>query len=271
MPSRSRVLVLAIDELTGPELLRELHAHLHEAGATEVMVIAPAVEQTVFQHALGDVDSAAEEAGRRLETSIAEMRRAGIPVLGEVGDSDPILAAADALRQFLADEVLIVARAEDQARWYEDGLFERAQQELRPAVRMVTVRREQDGEMPHLAGVEESGPGLAPPPGAEHEVQLSPNLPRFSRGDLAGIVVAIVGTVTAAILAGTGPGPDSAGGAAQILIAIGIALVNLAHVVGLTMMESVNYRGGPQRAFRNLSTIGTPLAVLANALITLLA
>ncbi len=50
--------------------------------------------------------------------------------------------------------------------------------------------------------------------------------------------------------------------AAAILIAIGIALVNMAHVVGLTLMESVRYRGGFAKLFRTLSLVGTPLAVL---------
>src|SRR6478609_4411968 len=129
----ARILVLATDELTGPELIEEFCDRLRNVEA-EVMVIAPAVEKTHFHHALGDVDTAAMEAGRRLETSLDELRRAGIPALGEVGDSDPIVAAEDALRVFAADEVLIVAHADDQARWFEDGLFERAKQELRPAV-----------------------------------------------------------------------------------------------------------------------------------------
>jgi hypothetical protein len=145
--SRRRVLVVAMDELIGGELIGELRDHLREAGAVEVMVIAPAVEQTMFQHALGDVDSATAEAGRRLEASMAELSRGGIEALGEIGDSDPVIAAGDALRQFIADEVLIVARAEGQARWFEDGLFERAREELRPPVQMITVKREQ-GEQP---------------------------------------------------------------------------------------------------------------------------
>ncbi len=156
----TRILVIATDELAGPELLEELRQRLRNLEA-EVMVIAPAVEKTVFHHALGDVDTAMMEAGRRLETSLDELRRAGVPALGEIGDSDPIVAAEDALRVFLADEVLIVAHADEQARWFEDGLFERAKQELRPTVRMLSVWHE-DGEPPHLAGVEESGPGREP-------------------------------------------------------------------------------------------------------------
>ena len=186
----ARILVLATDELAGPELIEEFRHRLRNVEA-EVMVVAPAVEKTVFHHALGDIDTAAMEAGRRLETSLDELRRAGVPALGEVGDSDPIVAAKDALRLFAADEVLIVAHADDQARWFEDGLFGRAKQELRPAVRMLSVWHE-DGEPPHLAGVEESPPGRDP----EHEQSLSSNLPRLTRN----ILIAVVGLAIAVIV-----------------------------------------------------------------------
>jgi hypothetical protein len=264
-----RVLIVATDEVAGPELLEELQAHIGDAGEAEVMVVAPAVEKTLFRHALGDVDSATMEAGRRLETSLDELGRADIAALGEIGDSDPLIATADALRQFDADEVLIVAHAEDQSLWFEDGLFERAQTEFRPPVRMIHLRHSEEGP-PHLDGVEESGPGRKPEAGAEHELEISPNLPRFTRGGLAGILIAILGTIVVIVLAATGPGSDSAGGAAQILIAMGVALINMAHVVGLTLLESVHYRGGWQRFLRNLSLVATPLAIVANALISLL-
>jgi hypothetical protein len=268
--SLTRVLVIATDELAGDELVGELGGHLRESGSTEVMVVAPAVERTAFQHALGDVDKAVREAERRLETSMEELGRAGIPALGEVGDSDPLIAAEDALREFVADEVLIVAHADDQARWFEDGLFERAQEALRPALRMVTVRHERGEPEPHLAGIEESGPGHPSPANAKHELRLSPNLPRFTRGDLAGIVVAIVGTIVAIVLAAAGPGAETAAGAAQILIAMAVALINMAHVVGLTLLESVGERGGWTRFFRTLSMTATPLAIVANASLALL-
>jgi hypothetical protein len=267
---RARILIVATDDVAGPELLEDLRGHLGDAHATEVMVTSPAVEKSAFRHALGDVDAASMQAGRRLETSLDELNRAGISASGEIGDSDPLVAAGDALRQFAADEVLIVAHVSDQARWFEDGLFERAQAELEPAVRMVTLRRDEEDGPPHLAAVEEAGPGLKPEPGADHEVEISPNLPRLTRGGLAGILIAIVGTIVVIVLAGTGPSIDSAGGAAQILIAMALALINMAHVVGLTLLESVHYRGGWQRFFSRLSLTATPLAIVANALISII-
>jgi hypothetical protein len=269
-PAMSRhILVIATEELAGEELIEQLARELASA-PTETMVIAPAVEETAFHHALGDVDGAAREARKRLDRSLAALREAGVQALGEVGDSDPVLAAEDVLRRYPAEEVWIVTHAEDQALWFEDGLFERAQEELYPAVRMLTVRRDDERGELHPVGVESSGPGRRHPPGAEHEIRLSQNLSRFTRGDVAGMIVGILGTIVAIVLAAAGPGPDSAAGAAAIMIAMGIALVNMAHVVGLVLLESVSYRGGWQRLFRNLSIVGTPLAILANLLILVL-
>ncbi len=261
--------MIATDTLQG-RLVGELRRQLPDGDAVEVMVIEPAVEKTAFHHALGDVDAASVEARARLETSLAELRRAGIFALGEVGDSDPLVAAEDALRQYPADEVVIVAYAEDQARWFEDGLFERAQEALYPPLHLIAIRRDDAGAEPHLAEVEEVGPGRKLPPGAERELTLSPNLPRLTWGDLVGIVVAIVGTIVAIVLAATGPSADTAGGAAQILIAMAVALINMAHVVGLVLLESVGDRSGWQRFFRNLSATATPLAIVTNALISIL-
>ena len=88
------------------------------------------------------------------------------------------------------------------------------------------------------------------------------------------MVAGIVGTIVAASSPPRPPparAPRPAGHAVAILIAIATALVNMAHVVGLTLMESVRYRGGFAKFFRTLSLVGTPLAVLINLVILLFA
>src|SRR5690349_20158036 len=209
-----RVLVIATDELTGGDLVGALGRHLGGPGEgpADVIVIAPAMEKTPLQHALGDVDAAAREAGRRLDASLAELSGAGISALGEVGDSDPVIAAKDALRKYPADEILIVAHADDQARWFEAGLFERAQEELYPPLRLVAIRREDGVGEPRLAEVKGTGAGRKPPAGAERELHPSANMPPLTRGSLLGAGIGIVGTIVAIVLAATGPGTDSAGG-----------------------------------------------------------
>ena len=88
------------------------------------------------------------------------------------------------------------------------------------------------------------------------------------------MVIGIVGTIVAIVLAAAaaaGGGPETGWKAVAIGIAIAIALVNMAHVVGLTLFETVRYRGGFAKFFRTLSLVGTPVAVLANLLILLFA
>ena len=165
---------------------------------------------------------------------------------------------------------MIFERAPEQARWFEDGLFERAREEIAPPLRMVLVGPGDNGA-PHIVAVEDAAAGgTAPSEAARPELEISENLPRFSRGDLGGMVVGVVGTIVAIVLAAAGPGPETAAGAASILVAMGIALINMAHVVGLTLFESVHYRGGWETFFRSLALVGTPLAVAANLAILLL-
>jgi hypothetical protein len=263
-----RVLAVITDPLDGEEEIAEIRRSLDGDGS-ELRLVAAAVEASAFRHVLGDVDEPAQRAREILERSLRALREAGIAASGEVGDPEPIQAVEDALLAAPADEVLIFEHAEAQARWFEDGLFERARESIEPPLRMIVV--EDDGERaPHVVEVEEAGAGTVG--SGRHEVGTA-YLPGLSRGDFAGIVAAILGTIAAAVLAAAvtaEDGADSAAGAAAILIAIGTALVNMAHVVGLTLFESVQYRGVFEKLFRNLSLIGTPTAVLANLLILVL-
>jgi hypothetical protein len=107
---------------------------------------------------------------------------------------------------------------------------------------------------------------------AEHEIG-SAYLPGLSRADFASMCAAVVGTIVTIVLAAAvgaaSVGPESGWKAVAIGAAIAIALVNMAHVVGLLLMESVRYRGGFARFFRILSLVGTPAAVLLNLIILL--
>jgi hypothetical protein len=255
-----RLLAIVTNDPLGPESLREIR---NGSEGTELRVIVPAVEASAFRHTLGDVDEPRQEAVERLERVLGELRENGIEAAGEVGDPDPIQAAQDALLKAPADEIVIFEHEEAQARWFEEGLLEKAEAGLEPPLRMVVLHSDQDGSE-HVAEVEAVGEGTHDP--AEgHEIG-SAYVPGLSRADFAGMVAGLFGTIVAAILAAAVTAEDgsvSGRAAAAILIAIGIALVNVAHVVGLTLMESVRYRGGFAKLFRSLSLIGTPIAVIA--------
>ncbi|HEX5610797.1 MAG TPA: hypothetical protein VFX45_11990 [Solirubrobacterales bacterium] len=267
--TRHRVLAIVTDRVGGRESVEQIR-HDTADGELELRVVVPAVEASPFQHTLGDIDEPREEAERRLRAVLDELRRSGIEAAGEVGDPDPVQAAEDALLKAPADEVVIFENSGDQGRWFEDGLFERARESLQPPLRMVEVRHEASGE-DHVVDVETAGPGTEDLD-AEHEVG-SAYVPNLSRGDFAGMVAGIVGTIVVAVLAAAvtaSTGSDETGWeAAAILIAIGVALANMAHVVGLTLMESVHYRGGFARFFRVLALVFTPAAILINTAILL--
>jgi hypothetical protein len=252
-----RLLAIVTDDPIGAEPMRQIRGE-----DINLRVVIPAVEATAFQHTLGDVDGPKHEAEERLTRVLEELHRSGIEAAGEVGDPDPIQAAQDALLKEPSDEIVIFEHEREQARWFEEGMLEKAEAGLDPPLRFVVVHGDEDGE--HVVDVHSEGPGTTDP-AAGHEVG-SAYLPGLTRGDFAGMTAGVIGTILAAILAGAvavDNGNASGRAAAAILIAIGIALVNMAHVVGLTLMESVLYRGGFAKLFRYLSLIGTPLAVIA--------
>jgi hypothetical protein len=259
-----RLLAIVTDDPLGAESLRELRAAGGGNGRRDVdlRVVVPAIEANAFRHTLGDVDEPRRKAEDRLGHVLEELRRNGIAAAGEVGDPDPIQAAQDALLKDPADEIVIFEHERAQARWFEEGMLEKAEAGLDPPLRFVVLRDDGDGEE-HVVAVETAGPGTHDR--AEGHAVGSAYLPGLSRADFAGMVAGVLGTIVAAVLAAdvtAEDGSTSAHAAAAILIAIGVALANMAHVVGLTLMESVRYRGGFARFFRYLSLIGTPLAVL---------
>ncbi len=263
-----RVLAIVTDRLGDSGPIEEIGRGAN-GGGLEVRVVVPAVEASPLRHTLGDVDEPRRQAEERLRATLDSLRRSGLAVSGEVGDPDPIQAAQDALLKAPADEVLIFEHEDAQAEWFEHGLFERAREALEPPLRIVSVADGQDGS--RVVDVERAGEGTSDAEESEVEIPISHNMPQVPRGDLAGMVLGIAGTIAVIILAAAGPGPDTGWGAASILIAIGTALVNMAHVVGLTLFESVHYRGGWEKFFRDLALIVTPLALLANLLIQLFA
>jgi hypothetical protein len=264
-----RLLVVATEEVAGPEL-REQVEELVGRRDTSIHVVSPALTESGFQHAAGNVDDAMAEARERLDTSLDEIRRSGADVSGAVGDSDPLLAIEDSLRAFPADEILIVTHPDDQGRWLEDGVFDRARAKVEPPITHVVAERDRSGAE-HVAKVEHAEAGTEEPD-ADEARERPYNMPPFTIRELAGLFVAIVGTIVLVILAAAGRGVEEGGGsdfasAARIAIAGGIGLINAAHIVGLFLFESVGYRGFWPRVFAALSLALTPLAIVVSVLI----
>jgi hypothetical protein len=110
---RHHVLIAANDAIDSPRLAERIAGHVtrgrEESQPTaDVLVISPALNP-LLDHWAADVADARAGAKARLETSLDRLSWAGLEARGTIGDSNPILAVEDALREFPADEVIVVA------------------------------------------------------------------------------------------------------------------------------------------------------------------
>jgi hypothetical protein len=118
------ILVIANRTCPCPALVDEVARRANDAPA-EVLVVAPALNSRL-RHWVSDVDGAIARAHDRVELAVAELRERGLRTLGEVGDSDPMMAITDALTHFRASEIVIATHPPGQSNWLERGLVEKA-------------------------------------------------------------------------------------------------------------------------------------------------
>ena len=132
-----RILVVANETVGGGALLNELRRR-SEGVREQVFVVSPALNAPL-KHWVSDTDQAHDDAEKRLETSLAAMRAAGINASGEVGDSDPLQAIEDALRTFAPDELIIATHPEGRSNWLERGVVAGARERFALPVTHVVV------------------------------------------------------------------------------------------------------------------------------------
>ncbi|MFL5913260.1 MAG: universal stress protein [Gaiellaceae bacterium] len=118
-----RILVVANETVGGEALLSTLERVARPA--SELLVVAPAMPSQV-RHWTSDVDGARGDAERRLQASVSRLEATGLEVRGEIGDDDPLIAIADALRTFGADEIVISTHPEGRSHWLEQDLIGKA-------------------------------------------------------------------------------------------------------------------------------------------------
>lgn len=88
----------------------------------ELRVVVPVVRQSHLQWLTNADDDARERADE-----VASLIGKALPSQGteaSAGDSDPLRAVEDALREFAADEVVVVTRPDEEATWLEEGSSE---------------------------------------------------------------------------------------------------------------------------------------------------
>ena len=128
-------------KLAGEELRRELAA---AGGAgVELDVLAPILASRSHYWA-SDLDREREEAHERLEASLAWTAEQGFAAKGEVGDPDPLVALKDELRDFGADEVIIVTHYRERTSWLANRMLGHLARELDIPVREIALGDDPD-------------------------------------------------------------------------------------------------------------------------------
>jgi hypothetical protein len=136
VPGKRHVLVIANEELSGDELHELILGEDHND--VEIDVLAP-VLTSHLHYGVSDIDRELEQARARLERSLAWARAHGIIARGEVGDPNATTAIEDELRDFGADEVIIVTHPRERETWQEHGELQHLRHELKVPLTHISV------------------------------------------------------------------------------------------------------------------------------------
>jgi hypothetical protein len=114
-----RLLVLTSEPISADGLRSALPGGV-DAQEAEVLVVAPALQESGLRFWMSDADEAiarAEEVGRQSVEALGEQ---GVPASGDTGESDPVQAIQDALQSFPADRIILFTRSGDERSFRED-------------------------------------------------------------------------------------------------------------------------------------------------------
>jgi nucleotide-binding universal stress UspA family protein len=121
-PPQLRVLLVANRTCPCPGLLDFV---ADRAAGGQVHVVAPALNSRL-RHYVSDTDASIAAARERLAQAAEGLASRLSSVSTAVGDGDPLVAIADALARFRADEIVIGTLPPGHSNWLEKGLVDKA-------------------------------------------------------------------------------------------------------------------------------------------------
>jgi hypothetical protein len=114
-----RLLLLTSEPVNADMLQAALGGDAEDA---EVLVVAPALNESPVAFWVSDSDGAIADAERVQEETVERLEEGGVSATGDTGESEPLLALQDALATFDADRIVIFAHPEEQQKYREDNL-----------------------------------------------------------------------------------------------------------------------------------------------------
>ncbi len=128
-----KILALVSEPISGDALKQAIGAE--EAEEAEVLVVAPALNESKVRFWASDPDGSIERAEQVAEETVERMDEEGVDAAGDTGESDPLLALQDALATFAADEIVLCTRPGGERNWLEEGVVEEARARFDTPVR----------------------------------------------------------------------------------------------------------------------------------------
>ena len=114
-----KLLVLTSEPISAGQLRDAVGAEVEPRNA-EVMVVAPALQQSPLKFWLSDADGAIAQADQVRLRTVEKLGAEGVPVSGDTGESDPLEAIQDALLSFDAERIVVFMREGDAQSYRED-------------------------------------------------------------------------------------------------------------------------------------------------------
>jgi hypothetical protein len=133
-----KLLVLTSEPISAQQLRGAIGDDVEPQNA-EVMVIAPALQESPIKFWFSDADAAIERAERVRRETVERLGDAGVAASSDTGESDPYTAIYDALASFSADRIVLFKHAGDDQRYREDVDPEKVRERFGLPVDQATV------------------------------------------------------------------------------------------------------------------------------------
>jgi nucleotide-binding universal stress UspA family protein len=114
-----KLLVLTSEAITADQLRNALPGDI-DPGDAEVMVVAPALQESGLRFWMSDADEAIARAEEVRQQSVERLGEQGVPATGDTGEADPYVAIEDALKTFDADRIVLFTHGGEDQRYRED-------------------------------------------------------------------------------------------------------------------------------------------------------
>ena len=114
-----KLLVLTSEAITADQLRNALPGDIEPSDA-EVMVVAPALQESGLRFWMSDADEAIAQADEVRREAVDKLGEGGVSASGDTGESDPSTAIQDALMTFEADRIVLFIHSGDDKGYRED-------------------------------------------------------------------------------------------------------------------------------------------------------